>query len=441
MSLRAFQHCFRSTRATGTSSRRPADRVHGRKPAARASPRCCAGCKPRAAARRRRSARAAGERHCAPTGARLRYSIWTAFRRPEPRPAGRACRRRCAPFKAAVGRRCACNESTGAAAAYSMRSRRMRRCWATRFAAYSRPTAFCRASACTGPKNRATATANGRGDGASGQTPRGIGLPQGHRVPFNTPITVNAANMHRPFEVYGLLRQPTNHMQFLPVVDCLPARFEADAGQRFAAPYIRSNSGIRRPASRRARRGTARFCAPYGRNGAPMTWGAYMCSALTQRWASCAASHPRRAYTPRCAAAPAAQRPTATHTPATCLSRPPGNLLHAPLRELMEANRRFGLHQTYGLPQACFDCPYLRLCLGGRPKDRLCDGYRMSMSGACSAIPPDRLRARFAPSCGSACGCQCRSAAAGRLATARPAPTPGPPRKAPLTKRASRAGT
>lgn len=60
-----------------------------------------------------------------------------------------------------------------------------------------------------------------------------------------------------------------------------------------------------------------------------------------------------------------------------------GNLTRRPLGELMEENRAFGMHKTCGLPQECLDCPYVRLCFGGCPKDRLsggrnylCDGYR-----------------------------------------------------------------
>ena len=51
---------------------------------------------------------------------------------------------------------------------------------------------------------------------------------------------------------------------------------------------------------------------------------------------------------------------------------------------LMEQNRSFGMHKTYGLSKDCFKCPYIKLCFGGCPKDRLldhknylCQGYKM----------------------------------------------------------------
>ena len=66
--------------------------------------------------------------------------------------------------------------------------------------------------------------------------------------------------------------------------------------------------------------------------------------------------------------------------PSYCL----GNILETDMGILMERNRRFGMHKIYGLPEECFDCPYIKLCFGGCPKDRLlngknylCEGYRL----------------------------------------------------------------
>ena len=53
------------------------------------------------------------------------------------------------------------------------------------------------------------------------------------------------------------------------------------------------------------------------------------------------------------------------------------------LRALQTSRKVFVSSLTCGLPQECLDCPYVRLCFGGCPKDRLsggrnylCDGYR-----------------------------------------------------------------
>ena len=64
-----------------------------------------------------------------------------------------------------------------------------------------------------------------------------------------------------------------------------------------------------------------------------------------------------------------------------------GNIMDTGLGILMEMNREFGMHKSYGLPDECFDCHYLRLCFGGCPKDRLkggknylCKGYKLFFS-------------------------------------------------------------
>ncbi len=66
--------------------------------------------------------------------------------------------------------------------------------------------------------------------------------------------------------------------------------------------------------------------------------------------------------------------------PSYCL----GNVMETDLGILMERNRHFGMHKAYGLSEECFDCPYIKLCFGGCPKDRftdgrnyLCEGYKI----------------------------------------------------------------
>ncbi|MBQ7732723.1 MAG: SPASM domain-containing protein, partial [Synergistaceae bacterium] len=60
-----------------------------------------------------------------------------------------------------------------------------------------------------------------------------------------------------------------------------------------------------------------------------------------------------------------------------------GNILDTELEKLMASNKNFGFHKTYGLSNECLCCNYVKLCLGGCPKDRqggrnyLCEGYRV----------------------------------------------------------------
>ncbi|MCR4590373.1 MAG: SPASM domain-containing protein [Lachnospiraceae bacterium] len=48
-----------------------------------------------------------------------------------------------------------------------------------------------------------------------------------------------------------------------------------------------------------------------------------------------------------------------------------GNIMEKDLADLMDTNRSFGMHKTYGLPENCPDCSEVRLCFGGCSKDRL----------------------------------------------------------------------
>ncbi|MDI9395137.1 MAG: hypothetical protein QM426_06870 [Euryarchaeota archaeon] len=42
--------------------------------------------------------------------------------------------------------------------------------------------------------------------------------------------------MEHPLEVYRFLREFTDYMQFLPVVESMPTQYETEVGQLFAAP-------------------------------------------------------------------------------------------------------------------------------------------------------------------------------------------------------------
>lgn len=75
-----------------------------------------------------------------------------------------------------------------------------------------------------------------RHSGTFDQTVNGLKLLQKHGVSYNTLTTVNAVNSKFPQDVYLFLRELTDYMQFLPVVECLPASYEAVSGQRFAMP-------------------------------------------------------------------------------------------------------------------------------------------------------------------------------------------------------------
>lgn len=230
--------------------------------------------------------------------------------------------------------------------------------------------------------------------GSFAKTMRGVELLQRHSVPFNTLTTVNAVNCRSGTEVYRFLRELTDFLQFLPVVETTSAEFEMEAGQRFAAP-----SGIRALPIRHPMTGFSVSAEGFG---------AFMC-AVHDAW------HGRDAGVKHVQLFDSIMDAMRGKPSALCTMNPVcghsgcieadgsvyacdryafpdyrlGNLLETPLQTLMEQNRAFGMHKTYGLPQTCFDCAYLKLCFGGCPKDRLLQGRNALCAGY------QRLFARF----------------------------------------------
>jgi len=230
-------------------------------------------------------------------------------------------------------------------------------------------------------------TAEGKGSFA--QTLRGMELLRKHGVPFNTLTTVNRTNQEYPGEVYAFLREWTDWMQFLPVVESKPAEYEREAGQLFAAPPGIHGIQLKHPVM------------PF--SVTPEGYGRFMCG-IFDAWRKQDAGRKHVqlidvtignlrgipsslcVHNPLCGHSGSVEANGDVFAcdryafPAYRL----GNLTETDLGELMETNREFGMHKTYDLPEECLDCPYIRLCFGGCPKDRLignrnylCEGFRM----------------------------------------------------------------
>ena len=227
------------------------------------------------------------------------------------------------------------------------------------------------------------------GSGSFKRTMHGIELMQKHDVTFNTLTTVNRKNQDSADEVYDFLRELTDWMQFLPVVESRAAGYEEQDGQLFAAP-----PGIHSPE-------IAHPVMPF--SVTPEGYGKFLCTVF-DRWRNLdtgikhiqlidvTLENMSGIPSSLCVHAPLCGHSGCVETngdvyacdryafPAYKL----GNLTNTPLDELMESDRKFGMHKTYGLPEDCFDCPYIKLCFGGCPKDRLhkgknylCEGYKM----------------------------------------------------------------
>lgn len=227
------------------------------------------------------------------------------------------------------------------------------------------------------------------GKGSFEQTMEGIDLLKKYQIPFSTLTTVNRANMDKPQEVYEFLRSLTDYMQFLPVVESMPEEYEKEAGQLFAVP-----PGI---CTREVKHQMMPFSVT------PEGYGYFLCVIL-ECWKRKDAGRKHVqiidvtldnmkgipsslcVHNPLCGHSGCVEANGDVYAcdryvfPQYRL----GNILETPLGELMEKNRKFGMHKVYGLSEDCFKCPYVKWCFGGCPKDRLwnhknylCEGYKM----------------------------------------------------------------
>jgi uncharacterized protein len=245
-----------------------------------------------------------------------------------------------------------------------------------------------------GPKEFHDAYRRDAAGGTFDRTMAGIALLRKRRVPFNTLTTVNASNMGYGRDVYGFLREYTDFMQFLPVVESEGTAFEAEDGQRFATPPGIRSANLLHPA------------VPFSVTAAG--YGAFLCDVFDCWKRRDVGKKFVQIFEVTIGAMQGTRGGLCVHD-ALCghaasvevngdvyscerYAYPNyrlGNILETPLAELMEGNRAFGMHKTYGLPKECFECPYIRLCFGGCPKDRilrtkdgqrgrnyLCDGYK-----------------------------------------------------------------
>ena len=229
----------------------------------------------------------------------------------------------------------------------------------------------------------------GTGKPSFGKTMEGIELLRRYNVSFNTLTTVNSANMDHPREVYSFLRELTDYMQFLPVVESVPAQFETEKGQKFAIPPGVNSVKIRHPV-------TAFSVTPEG-------YGDFLCQVFdVWKEADIGKKHVQIfdvtlenlrgvpaslcVHNPLCGHSGCVEANGDVYSCDRYAFREYrlGNILERSLGDLMEQNRTFGMHKTYGLSRDCFQCSYIRLCYGGCPKDRLwegknylCQGYQM----------------------------------------------------------------
>ena len=249
------------------------------------------------------------------------------------------------------------------------------------------------------------------GEGSFARTMHGLDLLLKHGVEFNTLTTVNAANATHPAEVYDFLREFSNYMQFLPVVEQtlsqpLPVRegsvhsIVQEKMARLAMP-----PGLYTPVGGEAKGGSlAPFSVP------AEAYGKFLCTIL-DRWMAKDVGH-KFVQVIEAAIGNLTRRPAGlcVHE-AVCghcgiiekngdLYRCDryvfpeyrvGNILDAPLHDMMQTNRRFGEYKIDSLPSQCLHCDVADLCFGGCPKDRLLERLTAVVTPAGTVPVVERL--------------------------------------------------
>ena len=246
-----------------------------------------------------------------------------------------------------------------------------------------------------GPEALHDAYRRGPDGGSFSRAMAGIELLRKHGIRFNTLTTVNAANEKHPEEVYDFLRRHTDYMQFLPVVESDAAFFEIEDGQRFATP-----PGIRSMFLQHSMAPFSASAEGYGHFlvGVFDRWKELDYGRKHVQIFETTAGNMRGVPSSLCVHNPLCGHGASVEVDGAVYSCDHyafpnymlGNILETPLDEIVEKNREFGMHKTYGLPKECFACPYIKLCFGGCPKDRvllsrdgergknyLCEGYRI----------------------------------------------------------------
>lgn len=225
------------------------------------------------------------------------------------------------------------------------------------------------------------------GNGTFESAINGISKLQKHGVKFNTLTTINATNSKYPKEVYTFLREFSDYMQFLPVLEFCPDEYEKQT-QHFALPEGNNSATYKRikcDFSVTAEDFGTFLCEvfklwkenDYGKKHVNI-FDAVLRNVSGKNAGLCV-------HEPTCGHSLNIEYNGDVYScdryayPQYLL----GNILEESLEVLAGKNRRFGFFKTMGLCEKCLDCKYIRLCFGGCPKDRifghnrLCEGYKM----------------------------------------------------------------
>lgn len=226
------------------------------------------------------------------------------------------------------------------------------------------------------------------GEGTFARTMHGHELLQKHGVEFNTLTTVNAANADHAKEVYNFLREFSNFMQFLPVVERRTTPQPLSGKERDGHIPVAIPPGLYTSPKTREGQGEEIVLAPFSVSAE--AYGKFLCTVFDE-WA-------RKDIGKKFVQVIEATIGNLTHRPAgLCVHESvcghcgviekngdlyrcdryvfpeyrAGNIMTDNLYNLMQTNRQFGEYKLENLPPACLHCDVVELCFGGCPKDRI----------------------------------------------------------------------
>ncbi len=206
----------------------------------------------------------------------------------------------------------------------------------------------------------------------------GIELMRKYRVSYNTITVLNNENVSHPEEVYDFLKKIGNgYMQFIPMVERMPAIFEEEQGMIWSEPpgtLGYSGRKIMSPMSITPKQFGDFYIAVFEK------WlKEDIGKQVVQFFEATLGNHLGKppgmcAFERVCGHAGALEHNGDLYScdhfvyPRYLL----GNIFDMPLWDLMEKNRDFGISKALNLPKKCIDCEVGYLCNGGCIKHRFC---------------------------------------------------------------------
>ena len=260
-----------------------------------------------------------------------------------------------------------------------------------------------------------------QGGGSLAAALRGVRVLQRQGLAFSTITVLSAAHVGLARQTYAFLKGFSSYMQFIPLFERTCSRWEGERGQHVAMPLLPgqsgSGSGQGGSGSGQGGSGSGQGEGGSGQSGsgsgqgeggavqpfsiAAADLGDFLCTVL-DCWKE--QPHTVRLQIVDVVRAALQGRPCGICSfeaicghclcveqdgsvyPCDHFAYPEyrlGSVLTDSLAALAARNKDFGMHKIYGLPPDCLQCPFVKMCFGGCPKDRRTDGAAQGRNVFC----------------------------------------------------------